>query len=346
MSVQMFTQGQKHDIFAELKNGASVKATANKWYCSQDTIRRVRKEIEAFFASKPVAQDVGAVALTPVEEAIAKLKARALALAPHTAPHVVIKTDCDVVGSISAGVVEAKKPELVWTMGANFINIVADGQTFVANNGHQNFDKARQAIFDGQIEQALNMINVKKGIEKYAQGKIKIEKEEVFYGDLKIDTGLTKRIVDAMGEGKEFKFLVNFFENLMLNPSRRAVNELFGFLEHNDIELTEDGHFLAWKRVESNYMDMYTKTIDNSPGKIVEVARNQVDEDSNRTCSAGLHVAAKSYLPHYGGGRGVIIQVKVHPRDVVSIPVDYNNAKMRCSRYEVMKDVTEGFSHY
>lgn len=365
MSVQMFTQGQKHDIFAELKNGATVKATARKWYCSEDTIRRVRKEIEKFNASKPVVQDVGAtplVKLTPVEEAIAKLKARAEALAPKTAPHVVIKVDCDVAGAIAKGreaiakadvaiarldaVIEAKKPELVWTMGANFINIVADGQTFVANNGHQNFDKARQAIFDGQIEQALNMINVKKGIEKYAQGKIKIEKEEVFYGDLKIDTGLTKRIVDAMGEGKEFKFLVNFFENLMLNPSRRAVNELFGFLEHNDIELTEDGHFLAWKRVESDYMDMYTKTIDNSPGKIVEVARNQVDEDSNRTCSAGLHVAAKSYLPHYGGGRGVIIQVKVHPRDVVSIPVDYNNAKMRCSRYEVMKDVTEGFSHY
>lgn len=360
--VKMFNQSQKELIATCVADGESKASVARRLCCSADTIARVVKEMEVLAKGKAAAnkfvadiantQPMPSVKLVPqteIQVALAKLKSRAegLVAKSHEAEahlNVVIHGDLHV--EAKAVSVAVARQDLIWTMGQNYINIIDNGQTFVANGSHPNFAKARQAIFDGKIEEALGFINVKRGVEKYSQGKIRIENEEVFYGDLKIDTGLTKRIITAMSEGKEFTFLVNFFENLMLNPSRRAVNELFGFLEHNDIELTEDGHFLAWKRVKSDYMDMYSGTIDNTPGNIVSVERNQVDEDSTRTCSAGLHVAAKSYLPHYGGGRGVIIQVKVHPRDVVSIPVDYNNAKMRCARYEVLEDVTEGFSHY
>ena len=31
--------------------------------------------------------------------------------------------------------------------------------------------------------------------------------------------------------------------------------------------------------------------------------------------------------------------IKINPRDVVSIPYDYNNEKMRCCRYEVIGEV-------
>ncbi|UQJ95396.1 rIIB protein [Klebsiella phage CPRSB] len=98
--------------------------------------------------------------------------------------------------------------------------------------------------------------------------------------------------------------------------------------------------------MRDNYKDLATGKFDNSPGVTVSMPRNMVDEDKTRTCSTGLHVAAKSYLPHYGGGVGRVIQVKVDPADVVAIPVDYNNAKMRVCRYKVMIDVTYGFSHY
>lgn len=349
MTVKMFGSHAKNTIMGELIAGATIKATAQKWHCSTDTISRIKK---AYYRANPapMPMDVGvakilhdAIPKTPAD-AIAKLKARVKAIDNNRKTMARAKEAMDRFDKVKE--VMTPKPELIWTMGANFINIIEAGQTYVANSTHPNFDKAKQAIFDGNIETALNLINIKLGISKYSQGKIRIENEEVFYADIKMDTGLTVRIIEAMAEGKEFKHLVNFFENLMLNPSRRAVYELFGFLQHNDIELTDDGHFMAWKRVNENYTDMYTGKIDNSPGKIVEVERNQVDEDSNQTCSAGLHVAAKSYLPAYGGGRGVIVQCKVNPCDVVAIPTDYNNAKMRCCRYEVIKDVTDGFSHY
>ncbi len=65
--------------------------------------------------------------------------------------------------------------------------------------------------------------------------------------------------------------------------------------------------------------------------------RNEVDENSEVTCSQGLHVASYSYMDHYPGERIVIC--KVNPKDVVAVPADYNNAKMRVSGYEVVGEV-------
>jgi len=48
-----------------------------------------------------------------------------------------------------------------------------------------------------------------------------------------------------------------------------------------------------------------------------------------------------SYLPSYGTANGSrVMIVKVHPRDVVSVPTDYNFAKARCCRYEVVDEYT------
>jgi hypothetical protein len=77
--------------------------------------------------------------------------------------------------------------------------------------------------------------------------------------------------------------------------------------------------------------------MDNSVGKVVEMERNRVDDDKTQTCSTGLHFCGMSYLNHFGGERTVI--VKINPRDVVSIPTDYNEAKGRACRYEVIGEL-------
>jgi hypothetical protein len=77
--------------------------------------------------------------------------------------------------------------------------------------------------------------------------------------------------------------------------------------------------------------------MDNSVGKIVEMERNEVDDNKDNTCSSGLHFCSESYLKSFGGSRTVI--VKINPRDVVSIPTEYDNAKGRACRYEVVGEV-------
>lgn len=242
-------------------------------------------------------------------------------------------------------VAKVKKPaQFTWLVGSTTASITLNGKPYVVGKTHEHFKEICQLCFDdteSSILKAVALTDVKVGLNAYSQGKVRIdENENVFYGDIQMDSSLTQRIVVNMRANKPFSHLVNFFENLMLNPSKRAVQELFGFLKANDIELTEDGCFIAWKRVDSDYKDLYTHTMDNSVGKRVEMSRDKVVDNSEITCAAGLHVCSKSYLKHYYGGTGVIIACKVHPKDVVSIPVDYDNAKMRCAGYDVVSDVT------
>ena len=145
------------------------------------------------------------------------------------------------------------------------------------------------------------------------------------------------RLIQMYQEGFSIEPMINFMENLMQNPSKRAVTELYGFLEKGALPITPDGSFLAYKKVREDYKDCHTGSMDNSVGQIVEMERNQVDDDKDRTCSTGLHFCSQSYLNHFGGDRTVIL--KINPRDVVSIPSDYNDAKGRACRYEVIGEL-------
>jgi hypothetical protein len=108
-------------------------------------------------------------------------------------------------------------------------------------------------------------------------------------------------------------------------------------LEKNNLPITSDGHFLAYKKVRKDFKDCHTGTMDNSVGKIVEMERHEVDDNANNTCSNGLHFCSKEYLNHFGGERTVI--VKINPADVVSIPTDYDFSKGRACRYEVIGEL-------
>jgi hypothetical protein len=130
-----------------------------------------------------------------------------------------------------------------------------------------------------------------------------------------------------------------FIYNLVENPSKDSREELYGFLEACSLPITDDGHFLAYKRVGDKYMDCYSGLMDNSVGKVVEMPRGQVNADRHETCSSGLHVCSREYLSGFSGSH--IMVCKINPRDVVSVPVDYKNAKMRVCRYEVIDELYE-----
>lgn len=202
------------------------------------------------------------------------------------------------------------------------------------------------ALMAGDVETAYSLCNTKKAIEHFMQGNVEVIDGQVTYKGIVINTTLTTRIIDAMSQGDTSKVsgLVAFFEHLMENPSFRAVQGLFDFLKAADIEITDDGYFYAWKKVRDNYRDIHSGKFDNSPGSVVAMPRNLVNENPDETCSEGLHVCSKSYLPHFGSCNGNrIVKVKVHPKDVVAVPRDYNDAKMRVCEYEVIEDVTELF---
>lgn len=235
-----------------------------------------------------------------------------------------------------------EKPALVWSASSSFITISEGRQSYHADRDHPNFKEALLALADDRVEDALTLINIKRAIEKYTSesGRVRIEGSKIYFNDFEIENSLVTRILDSMSKGESFEFYIPFLENMMANPSRRVVTRIFDFLEANDIEITADGYFIAWKKVRNDFKDIHSGKFDNSPGVTVEMPRNQVDEDDNVTCSSGLHVCSKSYLGCFGTSAGNrVVKVKVNPVDVVSIPVDYGNAKMRTCKYEVLEEV-------
>lgn len=154
----------------------------------------------------------------------------------------------------------------------------------------------------------------------------------------------TRRICELMAEGHESGPLLKFLHKLMQNPKEDIFLELFDFMSVSGLPITAEGDFIAYKIVRDNYLDIYSGTMDNTPGKPVTMPPALVDSDRNRTCSRGLHVCSKSYLPHYGSainGSDRIVICRIDPRHVMAIPTDYNFAKMRVSQYMVIGEMTE-----
>lgn len=219
----------------------------------------------------------------------------------------------------------------------NNVTVVIGNKPHTISKTHITYQKVVDAIKAGDWDQVKEIIDPKKVVLNYGQGNVAVQGEKLFWRGEELNGALAVRMIAMLQEGFDVTPFVLFMENLYQNPSKRAVDELYGFLEKNSLPITPDGHFLAYKKVRDNFLDVHSGTMDNSPGRVVEMERNRVDDNKDNTCSTGLHFCGMSYLAHFGGARTVI--VKINPRDVVSIPSDYNGAKGRACRYEVVGEL-------
>jgi hypothetical protein len=217
------------------------------------------------------------------------------------------------------------------------VTLVIDGTPHTINKTHLSYSKIVDAIKASDWASVKELINPTKRLVNFSRGNVAVVDGEMFWRGQVFHNALASRMIAMLEDGFDVAPLVEFMHNLMRNPSKRAVDELYGFLEKNSLPITPDGCFLAYKRVRGDYKDCHTGTMDNSVGKVVEMERNMVDDNRDNTCSTGLHFCSHSYLASFGGERTVI--VKINPADVVSIPSDYNNAKGRACRYEVVGEV-------
>lgn len=201
------------------------------------------------------------------------------------------------------------------------------------------YPKVVAALKTGDTLEALRVADKAKVVEEWATDtNVSIENGVVSLNGMKINNALTRRIVKMAQENLPTKPLELFLENLIENPSNQSVRELFMFLESNELPITEDGHFLAYKAVSGNYKDMHSNTFDNSVGSVCSMPRNHVNDNRDVTCSYGLHFASLPYVRSFGGAH--IMVLKINPKDVVSIPNDYNNQKGRCCEYKVIGEAT------
>lgn len=222
------------------------------------------------------------------------------------------------------------------------LTAVIDGEVFTMSNAHPSFSEAQVALADGDIDGLFDLFNVAQTIvnkmDAVVSGALKIVGGTLSYKGSPIHNYVTDKIFEFMQGGYPFQPLVNFLEKLLANPSRRAIEELYKFLEHKHLPICEDGDFLAYKGVGHDYRDLYSGKFFNHVGAVLEMPRNAVCDDADVGCSYGFHAGSYEYAKDYAGGRGKLVIVKINPADVVSVPKDCDCQKLRTSRYEVVKD--------
>jgi len=205
------------------------------------------------------------------------------------------------------------------------------------------YKKAMEAIAPDAVKMA-----------KWANGEFEIRDGLIWHHDQPMSEGLTKRILEFHKNKLDYKPLVKFHENLMQNPSKDSRKDLYAFLEANQVPITTDGYFLGYKRVLSDMTSgmpgVYTRTatgwtydpntrLRHVIGEECWMPREEVDPERGNTCSKGLHVAAFEYASSFYND-GILLEVKVNPRDVVAVPPDYDQQKMRTCGYVPMNIIS------
>ena len=220
---------------------------------------------------------------------------------------------------------------------ADTVTVFVKNRPHTINRTHTHYEAVIKAIKSSDWDAIPKLVDIREVLVDYAFGKVTIENNQIKWNGKSITNGMTRRILDMFKQGFAIEPMIRFMDKVMLNPSTYAVDELYTFLENNNLPITPEGNFLAYKKIRDNYTDCHTGKMDNSIGKTVSMPRTEVDANRNNTCSSGLHACSLEYLKSFHGARTVIVEID--PQDFVSCPTDYNNAKIRVCKYKVIGEI-------
>ena len=236
---------------------------------------------------------------------------------------------------------------------SNHWTVISAGKNYSFDSTHPKYDELVGFIKASDEKSFIETLSVGKVVDTWSSGDFRLEDGFLFYLNEQIHPVITNRILEMIKEGFDHQPMLRFLENLYRNTSYSSINELYTFLIHKHLPITPDGYFIAYKSVsiyrgpdivdlvgltikEGDYVDSYTKkSYRNNIGDVPAMARYKVDDNRNTACSNGLHCGALQYVTN-DYRQEVILQVKVNPADVVSVPLDANTMKVRCTSYEVI----------
>lgn len=221
-----------------------------------------------------------------------------------------------------------------YTITRDSITIVWEGKPYTVQSGAPNFSPLRESLLKEAWDEVPNHLTVSMSLKDWARGAFTVRDDTIYYNGIALPSDLNRRIVAMASSNENPSPLFSFWERLQRNPSFRSVKQLWGFLNHSGIPLTQDGCFLAYKSVRDDFKDCHSGKFDNKPGSINEMPRNQISDDPNQACHEGFHVGALEYAQTFSGSR--IVVCKIDPEHVVCVPYDSSQQKMRVCRYEVI----------
>ena len=246
--------------------------------------------------------------------------------------------------------------------GKSLALFYADGESDTIPETHVSFQSVVDLLFSGKAtdtrvrELTAVLETVARKMSALSE-RVSIDGTDVYFDGDPLAGELTEVIKSLFAEGNtNFKPLVNFLEKCKQNPSQQSVDDLYRWIKKGDLVIDPDGDIIAYKGVgkdaDGNPQSIHTGNafvdgveynghIPNRPGSVVSMARSLVVDDPHIGCSVGLHAGTHDYAMQYLGWQNetTLILVKINPRDVVSVPVDEQDRKMRVARYTVLTQI-------
>jgi len=251
------------------------------------------------------------------------------------------------------------KFNLVGTEDNQNITVFHDGEMYVASSEHANF----QAIVAGAIADDPNVVDLfdtgKTIQSKFEQltERVSVRNGKVYFDADELNNAVTNHIVRIISQGDgDVEPVALFLEKLMQNENAHSRENLYRWLQTADFTLSPSGDIIAYKGVKAvnadNKVEYFSISrgkaivngeekegaIPNALGNVVEMPRSKVQFDPGVGCSTGLHAGTWEYAKDFS--QGAVLEVHINPRDVVSVPTDCNDQKLRCCRYIVV-DIVE-----
>ena len=166
------------------------------------------------------------------------------------------------------------------------------------------------------------------GVDRH--GRFVVTDQQVQLDGEVLRSPVADRVLWMKQQGLDFSPLLAFAANLMENPARRPVEDLFDYVDSRGLAIDAEGYVLAYEAL-GEPVDPETGPRDE--GRTVTVRRNRTEEDPLRPCPTSLKVGpfpVGSALP----AGSLLPVVRVHPRDVVAVPV--GTGPLRCCAMSVI----------
>lgn len=231
--------------------------------------------------------------------------------------------------------------------GSGNIALMLDNKPFTIDSSHQNYTQIRESLRNfskvgkvATIKSLRSLVDIPHSICTYAQNQVEIVNGQVFYNGAPLHNFAATRLLEMQRGGDDYTALGNFLNKIMANPSDNTRESAYAFLEKGGFPLTEDGDFLAYKKINrGDWTDKHTGTISNKIGTTVKMDRSKVVDDPGTDCSYGLHVGNLEFVQRFGDNDDRIVIVKVNPGNVVSVPNAYEVGKVRVCEYQVVAEL-------
>jgi hypothetical protein len=241
--------------------------------------------------------------------------------------------------------------------GDAFVTAFLPGHSkpFTASTGtHPNFAEIVSALKNGiDADEIAELFSVEATVSQYFDSlseRVSVANGRVYFDGDEVDNSLTQQVIRFLDAGvTDWMPLVNFMENVAMNPNAHSREQLYTWLKARLFTITPDGCVIFYKGVNRDFSSKHRGPgivngervnghLDNSPGNQVELARSNVTHDPAIGCASGLHVATFEYARSWGP---IVLEVVVNPRDVVSVPTECGAQKVRVCRYTVFDVVSE-----